>query len=30
MTAAGRLAFQEWFVARRHADEVDAIELDGA
>jgi len=27
---AGRLAFQEWFVARRHADEVDGIELEGA
>ena len=30
VTEAGRLAFQEWFVARRHADEVDAIELEGA
>jgi LPPG:FO 2-phospho-L-lactate transferase len=30
VTETGRLAFQEWFVARRHADEVDAIELEGA
>ena len=29
-TPAGRLAFQEWFVARRHADVVDALEYDGA
>ena len=29
-TPAGTFAFQEWFVARRHADEVDGIELDGA
>ena len=29
-TGAGRLSFQEWFVARRHDDEVDAIELEGA
>ena len=26
----GSFAFQEWFVARRHADEVDALALDGA
>jgi LPPG:FO 2-phospho-L-lactate transferase len=30
VTEAGRLSFQEWFVARRHDDEVDAIELEGA
>ncbi len=30
VTPAGRLPFQEWFVARRHADEVDAVEIDGA
>ena len=30
VTPAGRFSFQEWFVARRHADEVDAVELDGA
>jgi LPPG:FO 2-phospho-L-lactate transferase len=29
-TEAGRFSFQEWFVARRHDDEVDAIELEGA
>jgi LPPG:FO 2-phospho-L-lactate transferase len=29
-TPAGRLAFQEWFVARRHADEVDGVAYDGA
>ena len=29
-TPAGRFAFQEWFVGRRHADEVDAVEYDGA
>ena len=29
-TGAGRFSFQEWFVARRHDDEVDAIELEGA
>jgi LPPG:FO 2-phospho-L-lactate transferase len=29
-TPAGRLAFQEWYVGRKHADEVDAVEYDGA
>jgi LPPG:FO 2-phospho-L-lactate transferase len=29
-TPAGRFAFQEWFVGRRHADEVDAVEYEGA
>ena len=28
VTTAGRFSFQEWFVARRHADEVDAVELE--
>jgi LPPG:FO 2-phospho-L-lactate transferase len=30
VTPAGRFPFQEWFVARRHADEVDAVEIVGA
>jgi LPPG:FO 2-phospho-L-lactate transferase len=30
VTPAGRLPFQEWFVVRRHADEVDAVDIDGA
>jgi LPPG:FO 2-phospho-L-lactate transferase len=30
LTPAGRFRFQEWFVGRRHADEVDAVEYDGA
>jgi len=30
VTAAGRFGFQEWFVGRRHEDEVDAVEYDGA
>ena len=30
VTPQGTLAFQEWFVARRHADEVDALVYDGA
>lgn len=30
VTPAGRFAFQEWFVGRRHADEVDAVEIEGA
>jgi LPPG:FO 2-phospho-L-lactate transferase len=30
VTPAGRFSFQEWFVTRRHADEVDSIELVGA
>ena len=29
-TPAGRFAFQEWFVARRHADEVDAVDYEGS
>jgi LPPG:FO 2-phospho-L-lactate transferase len=29
-TPAGTFAFQEWFVARRHADEVDALRFEGA
>jgi LPPG:FO 2-phospho-L-lactate transferase len=29
-TPAGRFAFQEWFVGRRHVDEVDGVEYDGA
>jgi LPPG:FO 2-phospho-L-lactate transferase len=30
VTPAGTLSFQEWFVARRHEDEVDALEYRGA
>lgn len=30
VTPAGRFPFQEWFVGRRHADEVDAVEVEGA
>jgi LPPG:FO 2-phospho-L-lactate transferase len=29
-TPAGRFAFQEWFVGRRHRDEVDGVEYEGA
>jgi LPPG:FO 2-phospho-L-lactate transferase len=29
-TAAGELAFQEWFVARGHRDEVDGVRFEGA
>jgi LPPG:FO 2-phospho-L-lactate transferase len=29
VTVAGRFAFQEWFVARGHRDEVDAVEYEG-
>lgn len=29
-TPAGRFGFQEWFVGRRHADEVVAVEVEGA
>jgi LPPG:FO 2-phospho-L-lactate transferase len=29
-TPAGRFPFQEWFVARGHADEVDAVRFDGS
>jgi LPPG:FO 2-phospho-L-lactate transferase len=30
VTPAGTFAFQEWFVARRHEDAVDALRYDGA
>jgi LPPG:FO 2-phospho-L-lactate transferase len=30
VTPAGRFAFQEWYVGRRHADDVDAVEYEGA
>ena len=30
VTPAGTFPFQEWFVGRRHADEVDAVRYDGA
>jgi LPPG:FO 2-phospho-L-lactate transferase len=30
VTPAGRFAFQEWFVGRRHEDDVDAVEFEGA
>ena len=30
VTPAGTFAFQEWFVARRHEDEVDAMVFEGA
>jgi LPPG:FO 2-phospho-L-lactate transferase len=30
VTPAGTLPFQEWFVGRRHEDEVDGVEYDGA
>ena len=29
-TPAGEFPFQEWFVARRHADEVDGVRFEGA
>jgi LPPG:FO 2-phospho-L-lactate transferase len=29
-TPAGTFSFQEWFVARRHRDEVDAVRFEGA
>jgi LPPG:FO 2-phospho-L-lactate transferase len=29
-TPAGRFPFQEWFVGRRHADDVDAVDYEGA
>jgi len=29
-TPAGPLAFQDWFVARRHADDVDGVRFEGA
>ncbi len=28
-TPAGSFPFQEWFVARRHRDEVDRVRFDG-
>ena len=30
VTPAGTFSFQEWFVARRHEDEVDAVAFEGA
>ena len=30
VTAAGIFPFQQWFVARRHADEVDGVRYEGA
>ena len=30
VTPAGTFAFQEWFVGRRHADEVDGVRYEGA
>ncbi len=30
VTPAGRFSFQEWFVGRRHEDEVDGVEYEGA
>ena len=30
VTPSGTFSFQEWFVARRHEDEVDALVYDGA
>jgi LPPG:FO 2-phospho-L-lactate transferase len=30
VTPAGTFSFQEWFVARRHADDVDALVYEGA
>ncbi|MGI8974419.1 MAG: 2-phospho-L-lactate transferase [Gaiella sp.] len=30
ITPAGRFPFQEWFVGRRHEDEVDSVEMEGA
>lgn len=30
VTDAGRLGFQEWYVGRRHADDVLAVEVEGA
>jgi LPPG:FO 2-phospho-L-lactate transferase len=29
-TPAGRFPFQEWFVGRRHEDEVDVVDYEGA
>jgi LPPG:FO 2-phospho-L-lactate transferase len=30
LTQAGRFGFQEWFVGRRHEDDVDRVEYEGA
>jgi LPPG:FO 2-phospho-L-lactate transferase len=30
VTPAGQFSFQQWYVRRRHADDVDAVEYDGA
>ena len=30
VTPAGRFPFQEWYVGRRHADDVEAVEYEGA
>lgn len=30
VTPTGTIAFQEWFVARRHADDVDGVRYEGA
>jgi LPPG:FO 2-phospho-L-lactate transferase len=30
VTSAGTFSFQDWFVARRHADEVDGLRYEGA
>lgn len=30
VTPAGRFEFQQWFVGRRHRDDVDAVEYEGA
>jgi LPPG:FO 2-phospho-L-lactate transferase len=30
VTPAGRFPFQDWFVGRRHEDDVDAVEYEGA
>lgn len=30
LTPAGRFPFQEWFVGRRHRDDVDGVEYEGA
>ncbi len=30
VTPSGRFPFQEWFVGRRHEDDVDAVEYEGA
>jgi len=30
VTPAGRFPFQEWFVGRRHRDEVDEVDVEGA